>query len=78
VLLVSLTVTPLGIGIAFLRIDTDQESYFPRKHPVRLASALINSKFGGSQTISVMISGDIKDPALMQKNRRPDAASERY
>ncbi|HWR74493.1 MAG TPA: MMPL family transporter [Bacteroidales bacterium] len=68
VLLVSLAVTLLlGIGIAFLRIDTDQESYFPRKHPVRLASALINSKFGGSQTISVMISGDIKDPALMQK-----------
>jgi hydrophobe/amphiphile efflux-3 (HAE3) family protein len=68
VLLVSLVVTLLiGIGIAFLRIDTDQESYFPHKHPVRLASALINSKFGGSQTISVMISGDIKDPVLMQK-----------
>ena len=68
VLLVSLALTLLlGTGIAFLRIDTDQESYFPRKHPVRLASALINSKFGGSQTISVMISGDIKDPALMQK-----------
>ncbi len=68
VLIVSLAVTLLlGIGIAFLRTDTDQESYFPRKHPVRLASALINSKFGGSQTISVMISGDIKDPVLLQK-----------
>jgi hydrophobe/amphiphile efflux-3 (HAE3) family protein len=68
VLLVSLAVTLLiGTGIAFLRIDTDQESYFPHKHPVRQASALINSKFGGSQTISVMISGDIKDPVLMQK-----------
>jgi hydrophobe/amphiphile efflux-3 (HAE3) family protein len=68
VLLVSLALTLLtGIGIALLRIDTDQESYFPHKHPVRQASALINSKFGGSQTISVMISGDIKDPVLMQK-----------
>ena len=68
VLLVSLVVTLLiGIGMAFLRIDTDQESYFPRKHPVRLASGLINSKFGGSQTISVMINGNIKDPVLLQK-----------
>jgi hydrophobe/amphiphile efflux-3 (HAE3) family protein len=68
VLVVSLVTTLLiGLGIAFLRIDTNQENYFPRKHPVRLASALINSKFGGSQTISVMISGDIKDPVLMQK-----------
>jgi len=68
VLIVSLAVTLLlGIGIALLRTNTDQESYFPRKHPVRLASALINSKFGGSQTISVMISGNIKDPVLMQK-----------
>jgi uncharacterized protein len=68
VLVVSLALTLLiGIGIVFLRIDTNQESYFPHKHPVRTASALINSKFGGSQTISVMVSGDIKDPVLMQK-----------
>ncbi|MFN2336475.1 MAG: RND family transporter, partial [Bacteroidales bacterium] len=51
----------------FLKIDTNQENFFPHKHPVRRASEIINSKFGGSQTISVMISGDIKDPVLMQK-----------
>ena len=68
VLLVSLVTTLLiGMGIIFLKIDTNQESYFPHKHPVRKASALINSKFGGSQTISVMVSGDIKNPVLMQK-----------
>ncbi|MDZ7634298.1 MAG: MMPL family transporter [Bacteroidales bacterium] len=68
VLLVSLVVTMLlGTGIAFLRIDTNQENFFPHKHPVRKASEIINSKFGGSQTVSVMISGDIKDPVLMQK-----------
>jgi len=54
-------------GIFLLRTDTNQENYFPEKHPVREASAIINSKFGGSQTISVMISGDIKDPVLMKK-----------
>ncbi|HNX65288.1 MAG TPA: MMPL family transporter [Bacteroidales bacterium] len=53
-------------GIFLLRIDTNQENYFPSSHPVRKASQVINSKFGGSQTISVMVSGDIKDPAVMQ------------
>jgi hydrophobe/amphiphile efflux-3 (HAE3) family protein len=68
VLLVSLVLTLLvGTGIVFLRIDTNQENFFPHKHPVRQASEIINSKFGGSQTISVMISGDIKDPILMQR-----------
>lgn len=68
VLMVSLVLTLLvGTGIAFLRIDTNQENFFPNKHPVRKASEIINTKFGGSQTISVMISGDIKDPVLMNK-----------
>ncbi len=68
VLLVSLMLTLLlGTGIIFLRIDTNQENYFPKKHPVREAADIINTKFGGSQTISVMISGDIKDPVVMKK-----------
>jgi predicted RND superfamily exporter protein len=67
ILLVSAVVIILFVsGIAFLRIDTNQENYFAPKHPIRQASALINSKFGGSQTISVMIKGDIKDPEIMK------------
>lgn len=68
VLLVSFALTLLlGIGVIFLKIDTNQENFFPRKHPVRTAAGIINTKFGGSQTISVMISGDIKDPVLMKR-----------
>lgn len=68
VLIVSAVITVvLSLGLAFLRIDTNQENYFPAKHPVRKASELINSRFGGSQTISIMISGDIKNPAVMRK-----------
>jgi predicted RND superfamily exporter protein len=67
ILLVSLVVIILfAFGILFLRINTNQENYFAPKHPVRQASAIINSKFGGSQTISVMIKGDIKDPEIMK------------
>ncbi|MBN2863161.1 MAG: MMPL family transporter, partial [Bacteroidales bacterium] len=53
-------------GIFLLKIETNQENYFPKKNPVRQASEVINMKFGGSQTISVMISGDIKDPSVMK------------
>lgn len=68
VLFVSLGLTLLlGTGVIFLRIETNQESFFPHKHPVRKAAEIINTKFGGSQTISVMISGDIKDPVVMKR-----------
>ena len=66
ILIVSAVITlVLSFGIILLRIDTNQENYFPKQHPVRLASKVINSKFGGSQTISVMITGDIKSPEVM-------------
>ncbi len=53
-------------GIVLIKIDTNPENYFSARHPVRQASELINTKFGGSQTISIMISGDIKDPEIMR------------
>jgi predicted RND superfamily exporter protein len=57
----------IGTGMVLIRIDTNQENFFPQKHPIRKASKIINTRFGGSQTISVMISGDIKDPVLMNR-----------
>jgi hydrophobe/amphiphile efflux-3 (HAE3) family protein len=56
----------ISAGFFLLRIETNQEKYFPKSNAVRLASDVINTKFGGSQTISVMISGDIKDPVVMK------------
>ncbi len=52
-------------GIFFLTTDTNQEHFFPEKHPLRKTSDIINFSFGGSQTLSLMISGDIKDPEIM-------------
>jgi predicted RND superfamily exporter protein len=67
ILIVSAAITIIiSLGMLFLRIDTNQENFFPSKHPIRAASNIINDKFGGSQTISVMISGDIKSPAVMR------------
>jgi len=57
----------ISSGILFLKINTNQEKYFSARHPVRQASDIINTKFGGSQTISVMVNGDIKDPGIMKR-----------
>jgi uncharacterized protein len=59
-----LTLT-IASGIFLLKTETNQENYFPKNNPIKQASKVINSKFGGSQTISVMVAGDIKDPAVM-------------
>jgi len=56
----------VSVGMILLRIETNQENFFSKNHPVRKASELINTKFGGSQTISIMISGDIKNPVVMK------------
>ncbi len=54
-----------AVGITFIKVDGNQENFFPAKHPVKQASIIINKNFGGAQSISVMIEGDIKEPALL-------------
>lgn len=67
ILIVSLILTlGLGTGIVFLRVDSNQENFFPSRHPVKKASEAINSSFGGSQNVSVMVDGDILDPYNMK------------
>jgi len=66
ILVISAVITILlSSGALMVKIDTNQENYFPLKHPAKQASDLINKKFGGSQTISVMVAGDIKSPDVM-------------
>ncbi len=57
----------LSGGIFLIKIDANPEKYYPEKHPIVVSSHIINDKLGGSQNISVMFSGDIKDPAMMKK-----------
>jgi hydrophobe/amphiphile efflux-3 (HAE3) family protein len=66
IILISIGITLLfSFGILRLKVESNQEMFFPEKHPVRVASALINSHFGGSQAVSVMVEGDIMDPDLL-------------
>ena len=56
-----------AIGIIFLKVDSNEENFFPDRHEVKQASKLINEKFGGSESISVLFSGDMLDPALLER-----------
>jgi uncharacterized protein len=57
----------LGLGILFLKVDSNEENFFPEKHPVKQASKLINAKYGGSENLSVMFHGDMLDPELLKQ-----------
>jgi predicted RND superfamily exporter protein len=63
---VALVVTLLiSSGIAFLKVDSNEENFFPERHEVKQGANIINSKFGGSESISILFSGDILSPELL-------------
>lgn len=56
-----------GSGLLFLKVDTNIENFFPKHHAVRQGAKVINENFGGSQNLSILVEGDIKDPALLKR-----------
>jgi hydrophobe/amphiphile efflux-3 (HAE3) family protein len=66
VLLGSLVIAVLGVSAAsLLKVDANTEKMFAKNHPITQCTNLINKYFGGTQNISLMFEGDIKDPALL-------------
>ena len=61
-----LTITIAG-GIFSLEVDSNIINFFPANHATRQTADLINTHFGGSENLAVLISGDIKDPALLRR-----------
>lgn len=57
----------LGIGIVRVKVDGNNENFFKESHIVKQSSNKLNEHFGGTQNISILFSGDIKDPALLKK-----------
>jgi hydrophobe/amphiphile efflux-3 (HAE3) family protein len=68
----------IGLGAFLIKIDANPESYYPENHPLVQTSEKINKYFGGSQNISVVFSGDIKDPDMMKKIEHYDELLETY
>jgi predicted RND superfamily exporter protein len=55
----------MGIGIQFIRVETNPINYFSKASPVYQSAQVVNKHFGGSSTISVVAKGDIKAPSVM-------------
>ncbi len=57
----------IGIGVVRISVEGNTINFFNAKDPVRVTSNLIDSHFGGSQTISIQFAGDIKDPKILNR-----------
>lgn len=68
ILILTAVIGILALGSAFLvKVDSNQENMFSKNHPISKCSHLINKYLGGSQYISFLVQGDIKDPALLNR-----------
>lgn len=67
-LLIIAVITVTGIGFSTqVTVDANQENLFTKNHPVNVCARLINKHFGGSQNVSVLFEGDVKDPRFLRK-----------
>jgi hydrophobe/amphiphile efflux-3 (HAE3) family protein len=58
------------VSSTLIKVDANQENLFGRNHPINQCTLVINNHFGGSQNISVLFEGDVKDPAFLAKLER--------
>ncbi|WP_291862751.1 efflux RND transporter permease subunit [Marinilabilia sp.] len=54
-------------GIFLLKVDTNVEGYFAKDSQVRTSIDLTNEKFGGSQYVSILFSGNILAPDVLRR-----------
>jgi len=57
----------LGAGVVKLQVEGNTLNFFDSEDDVYVSAEKIDKHFGGSQTISVLFSGDCKDPKLLQR-----------
>ncbi|MFA5816995.1 MAG: MMPL family transporter [Bacteroidales bacterium] len=57
----------IGIGVVRITVEGNTVNFFSSKDPVRITSNLIDKHFGGSQSISIQFTGDIKDPKILNR-----------
>ena len=54
------------LGASRIQVETSFTSYFPPTSPVRVGTDLIDRVFRGSDTLTVVVEGDLKDPELLR------------
>nr|MBP9005443.1 MMPL family transporter [Candidatus Neomarinimicrobiota bacterium] len=63
--LVAIIIVATGIGRII--VDTNPIAYWKKSSEIRQSNEVIDRNFGGSSTISVLATGDIKDPQFLKK-----------
>jgi len=66
-IIMSIITIVIGTGMLRLTVEGNTVNFFSKKDPVRITSNLIDKHFGGSQSISILFKGDIKDPELLKR-----------
>lgn len=67
VLIMGVLMFILSLGIKNIVVDTDPDHYYQPDNPVRVNNEAITKYFGGSTQISLIISGDIKNPDVLRQ-----------
>lgn len=66
---VAILIAVLGAGVKFLKVDNSARSFTAPDSPIRQDSTVLNSKFGGTDSILFLIEGtgpdSIKDPKVL-------------
>ncbi len=68
-ILVALIIIISIIFIPKLETESNYISYFKKGTETRTATELVDEKFGGSQSVDVVVHGNIKNPELLKKMR---------
>jgi len=62
-----LAIIVISTGIARIIVDTNPIAYWKKSSEIRQSNDVIDRNFGGSSTLSVLATGDIKDPEFLHK-----------
>jgi len=62
-----LAIIIISTGIARIIVDTNPIAYWKKSSEIRQSNDVIDRNFGGSSTVSVLATGDIKDPEFLRK-----------
>ncbi len=67
ILIVIVVLLFIGLGIQQVVVDTNPDKYFREGSEIRRNNDAITQMFGGSSQLLILIEGDIKDPATLNK-----------
>ncbi|MFO8034346.1 MAG: efflux RND transporter permease subunit [Candidatus Bipolaricaulota bacterium] len=66
----------MAVGWTQLTVETNTLRFFRPEEPIREATEVVDEHFGGSESLSLVVSGDIKSPSVLNPMLEFQAVSE--